>query len=236
MRYLQIFTILILLISCSSNKNITTDLQKIGLTGKVKSLKFEHEKDSTENENTHFIDNEFYFNQNGMISEQRQYSSEGLIHIHSYNYDEKCLLISKTCFNGSREFVNKSKIENVLNKNGRLLKQSEYRALGNSLTDSINLKYIVFPDQITEFLYDSNGNLIKYNNYDRIFSFIKDVIELNNGEIVKNSTIVIEDGEIISESFYNCVEFDTKKNCIRYKVTESDSTESFLNTKIEYNK
>ncbi|OBQ46703.1 hypothetical protein JJL45_11880 [Tamlana sp. s12] len=236
MRYLQIFTISILLISCSFSKNVTTDLEKIGLTGKVKSLKFEHERNSTEKENTYFIDNEFYFNQNGMIYEQRQYSSEGLIHINSYNYDKKNLLISKTYFNGSREFVNKSKIENAINKKGKLIKQSEYRALGNSLTDSINLKYSVFPDQITEFLYDSNWNLIKYNVYDRMSSFIKEVTELNNGEIMKSSTVVIEDGEIFSESIYDCVEYDSKKNCIRYKVTENDSTESFINAKIEYNK
>ena len=238
MRYLQIFTISILLINCSSNKNVTTDLEKIGLTGKVKSLKFEHERNSTEkeNENTYFIDNELYFNQNGMIYEQRQYSSEGLIHIHSYNYDEKNLLISKTYFNGSREFVNKSKIENALNKKGKLIKQSEYRALGNSLTDSINLKYSVFPDQITEFLYDSNSNLIKYNVYDRMSSFIKEVTELNNGEIVKSSTIVIEDGEIFSESIYDCDEYYSKKNCTRYKATERDSTESFINARVEYYK
>ena len=236
MRYLQIFTVSILLFSCSAHKNVTTDLDKIGLTGKVKSLKFDHDRNNTENENTYFINNELYFNQYGMISEQRQYSSEGLIHIHSFNYDEKNLLISKTYFNGSREFANKSKIENVLNKKGKLIKKSEYRALGNSLTDSINLQYSLFPDQITEFLYDSNWNLIKYNVYDRMSSFIKEVTELNNGEIVKISTIVIEDGEIFSESIYDCVEYDSKKNCFRYKATEHDSTESFINARIEYYK
>lgn len=236
MRYFQIFTISILLISCSSSKIVTTDLEKIGLTGKVKSLTFEHERNNTENENTYFIDNELYFNQTGMIYEQRQYSSKGLIRIHSYNYDEKNLLISKTYFDGFSEFVNKSKIENVLNKKGKLIKQSEYKALGNSLTDSINLKYSVFPDQITEFSYHSNWNLIKYDVYDRMSSFIKVVTELNNGEIVKSSTIAIEDGEIFSESIYDCDEYDSKKNCIRYKAMERDSTESFINVRIEYYK
>jgi len=236
MNYIKIFAISILLFSCSENKNTTTDLEKIGLTGQVKSLKFEHTKNEKEDENSFYIDNEFYFNENGMISEQNQYSSEGLLHFHSFNYDEKNLLISKTYFNGSREFVSKSKIENVLNKKGKLIMQSEYRALGNSLTDSINLKYSVFPYQITEFLYDSNWNLIKFNVYDRFSSNIKDVTELNNGKIVKNSIVVIEDGEIFSESIYDCVKYDSKKNCIRYKATGIDSTESFINARIEYYK
>jgi len=238
MKYLQIFTISILLLSCSSNKNTTTDLEKIGLNGKIKSLKFDHERNKaeTENENTYFIENEFYFNQKGFISEQQQYSSEGLIQIHDFNYDENDLLISKTYFNGSRKFMNKSKIENELNKKGKLIKQSEYKALGNSLTDSINLKYSVFPDQITEFFYDSNWNLTQYNYYDRTSSFMKEVIELNNNEIVRNSTIIISDGEIFSESSYECVEYDSIKNCRRYRVIENDSTESFFNLKIEYYK
>ena len=238
MKYLQIFTISILLLSCSSNKNTTTDLEKIGLNGKVKSLKFDHERNKaeTENENTYFIANEFYFNQKGFISEQQQYSSEGLIQIHDFNYNENDLLISKTYFDGSRKFMNKSKIENELNKKGKLIKQSEYKALGNSLTDSINLKYSVFPDQITEFFYDSNWNLTQYNYYDRTSSFMKEVIELNNNEIVRNSTIIISDGEIFSESSYECVEYDSIKNCRRYRVIENDSTESFFNLKIEYYK
>ncbi|WP_299527035.1 hypothetical protein [Winogradskyella sp.] len=238
MKYLQIFTISILLFSCSSNKNTTTDLEKIGLNGNIKSLKFDHERNKAEkeNENAYYIENEFYFNQKGFISEQRQYSSEGIIQIHDFNYNTNDQLISKTYFDGSRKFMNKSKIENKLNQKGKLIKQSEYRALGNSLTDSINLKYSVFPDQITEFFYDSNWNLTQYNYYDRTSSFIKEVIELNDRGILRNSTIVISDGEIFSVSSYECVEYDSMENCQRYRVTENDSTESFLNLKIEYYK
>jgi hypothetical protein len=210
----------------------------MGLTGKVKSLKFDNERNKaeTENENAYFIVNEFYFNQKGFISEQRQYSSEGLIQIHDFNYDKNDLLISKTYFDGSKKFMNKSKIENELNQKGKLIKQSEYISLGNSLTDSINLKYSVFPDQITEFFYDSNWNLTQYNFYDRGSSNMKDVNELKDGEIAKMSTIIISDGEIFSETFYDCVEYDSMKNCRRYRVIENDSTESFLNLKIEYYK
>lgn len=238
MKYLQIFTISILLISCSSNKNITTDLQKIGLTGKVKSLKFDHERNiaEQENENAYFIENEFYFNRKGFISEQKQYSSEGLIQIHDFNYDKNDLLISKTYFDGSKKFMNKSKIENELNQKGKLIKQSEYRSLGNSLTDSINLKYSVFPDQITEFFYDSNWNLTQYNFYNRGSSNMKEVTELKDGEIAKISTIIISDGDIFSKTSYDCVEYDSMKNCRRYRVIENDSTVSYFNLKIEYYK
>lgn len=238
MKNLQIFIISILLFSCSSDKNATNDLERIGLKGTIKSLRFEHERNKaeTENENAYFIENEFYFNQNGFISEQRQYSSEGLIHIYAFNYDKNNLLISKTYFDDSKKFMNKSKIENELNQKGKLIKQSEYRALGNSLKDSINLKYSVFPDQITEFFYDSNWNLTQYNLYDRTSSFMKEVTQLNDDEIAKISTIIISDGEIFSESSYECVEYDSMKNCQRYRVTENDSTESYFNLKIEYYK
>ena len=238
MRYLLILTISILIFSCSSHKNTTKDLEKIGLNGKIKSLKFDHERNNaeSENENVYFIENEFYFNQKGFISEQRQYSSDGLIQIHNFNYDNNDLLISKTYFDASKKFMSKSKIENELNHNGKLIKQSEYRALGNSLTDSINLKYSVFPDQITEFFYDSSWNLTKYNSYNRASSFIKEVTELRDGKIANNSTIVISNGEIFSETSYSCVKYDSKKNCQRYRVIENDSTESFFNLKIEYYK
>lgn len=235
MRYILILTISILLSSCIVRKNVTTDIEIFGLKGKVKSVKFDYDIISAEDEYTYTIDNEFYFNQYGMISEQRQYSSEGLIQVQLFNYNKKNLLISKTYFNEKREFVNKSKIENELNKKGKLLKQSEYKALGNSLTDSVNLEYFVFPDQITEFFYNSNWNLTTSNIYTRS-SFIKCVAEFNEGEIIKNSNIAIGDGDVFTEVTYDCGEYDSNKNCIRCKATEQDSTEYFINTIIEYYK
>jgi hypothetical protein len=235
-KHLKILAILILLFSCSDNKNITTDLEKIGLTGKVKNLKFEQVTNEKEDENSNSIDNEFYFNQSGMISEQKQYSTDGLIHIYTYQYDKKNLLISKNYYNDSREFVSKSKFENEFNEKGKLIKQSEYRALGNSVPDSVNIKFNLFPDQITEFLYGPNGSLSQYNVYHRMSSNLKNVTVLDNGRIIRNSTILVNSGDLFGETNYKCVEYDTTKNCIKYKLTESDSTESYINVKIEYYK
>ena len=66
-----------------------TDLDKIGLKGQVKYLKFEshlteedEELASSQNEEEGIrIDNEFFFNEDGMISEQRQYSKSELSQI-----------------------------------------------------------------------------------------------------------------------------------------------------------
>ena len=238
MKNLILLSITILFFSCSNDKSFSTDLEKIGLTGKVNRIKFYHEGNNKEkeDENSYSIDNELYFNKNGMISEQRQYSSEGLINIYSFRYDDKSLLISKNHYNGSKEFLTKSKFENVLNSKGKLMKQSEFRALGNPPIDSTNIKFNVFPEKITEFLYDMTGNLIQYNVYDLSSSFMKDVTVLNNGGIVRNSIVNITDEEVFIETNYECVEHDTRKNCIKYKIIETDSTESYINAKIDYYK
>ncbi len=236
MKYLKILAISILLHNCSANKNVTTDLEKIGLNGKVKNLRLEQLTNKKENEDSFSFDNEFYFNQNGMISKQKQYSTGDLIHIYTYEYDEKNLLISKKHYNSSREFVSKSIYENEFNEKGKLTKQSEYKALENSIIDSVNIKFNLFPDQITELLYNKDGGLSQYNIYDRILPNLKNVTVFNNGEIIKNSTINTYNGELFSETIYKCVKYDTTKNCIQYKLRESDSTESYIKSKIEYYK
>lgn len=235
MRNITIFLICITFISCSVNKNTSTDLEKFGLLGKVKRHKFERRSYvEQESEETYFLENEYFFNQNGLISEQRQYSSEELVKIYSYKYNDNNILISKICRANSGKFLSKSKYENVFNKKGKLIKQSEFFGLGDPLKDSINLNYNLIPNQITKFYYDSDWNLIKYDIYDRSFSGIKEVMELNGRKIVKTSTVQIKDGEIFSESTYYCVEYDSKDNCIRYKATDGDSKESYLNATIEY--
>lgn len=67
-------------------------------------------------------------------------------------------------------------------------------------------------------------------------SYIKNVTVLNNGQIVKNSNIAIEDGDLFSETSYECIEYDPIKNCTKYKIIESDSTESYIKIKIDYYK
>ena len=86
-----------------------TDLDKIGLKGPVKYLKFTSQPTegsgtlaNTQNEGEGIrIDNEFFFNEHGMISEQRQYSSSELSQIFVYKYDNNNRLISKEYFNSS---------------------------------------------------------------------------------------------------------------------------------------
>lgn len=233
----KLLVILILIFSCSSDKNSLTDLEKIGYTGNVKTIKFEGKEESKEKieENGYKVSNELLFNRNNMISELRKYSSEGLNEIHTYIYDDNNLLISKNYYDGSREFVSKSKFENELNDKGKLTKQSEFKSLGNSIVDSTDVKFNIFPDQITEFIYDSNENLIQYNVYDRPTSNLKNVIELSNGEVIKTYLIVGDSGELFGEiTHFKCDEYDENNNCIKYKLTENDSTHSYVNVKIEY--
>ena len=104
MRNLIPIIVLIFLSSCAARKNSLTDLSKIGLLGNVKYLKFinqnneEKEADDSDEE-IGFIDNEYFFNKNGMITEQRQYSSNELSQIFVFSYDKKNFLISKDYYN-----------------------------------------------------------------------------------------------------------------------------------------
>ncbi|WP_152611391.1 hypothetical protein [Psychroserpens mesophilus] len=216
-----------------------TDLEKIGYTGNIKTIKFEGTEERKEEsvENGYRVSNELHLNRNNMISELRKYTSESLNEIHTYIYNDNNLLISKNYYDGSREFVSKSKFENVLNDKGRLTKQSEFKSLGNSIVDSTDVKFNIFPDQITEFIYDSNETLIQYNVYDNPTSNLKSVIELRNGEVIKNYLLVGDSEELFGEiTYFKCEEYDENNNCIKYKLTENDSTHSYVNVKIEYYK
>ena len=172
MRNLIPIIVLTFLSSCAAKKNSLTDLSKIGLAGNVKYLKFinqnnkEKEADDTDEE-IEFIDNEYFFNKDGMITEQRRYSSNELSQIFIFSYDKKNFLISKDYYNSKREIVTKSIFENKLNNKGKLYRQMEFRAWERSLSDSIKVRYRIFPEEIIEFLYDKNGNLIQQNLYQR---------------------------------------------------------------------
>lgn len=194
----------------------------------------ERNHEENESEETYSLDNEYFFNQNGFISEQRQYSSEDLVRVYTYIYDDKNLLTSKICFNQAGELMTKSKYENELNKKGKLIKQSEFISIGNFSNDSINIKYNPIPNYITKYFYDSDWNLIKYEVYDKSLSASKEVLELIDKTIIKSSYIMIKDNEIFNESSYSCLDYDLKKNCIRYKKKDGDSIETYLNSTIEY--
>ena len=220
-----------------------TDLDKIGLKGQVKYLKFESqlteeggELASTQNEGKGIgIDNEFFFNEDGMISEQRQYSKSELSQIFVFEYDNHNRLISKNYFNSSREPVMKSKFENTLNSKGKIIKQLEFRAIKNSLMDSTKITYQKTPHETMEFSYDQNGELTKMTYIQSVFgpNFPKGVIEYKNGQMDKQLS-VDSNGNVISSSDVICLEFDKIGNCIKLKTKDSSTAEEYTNAEIRY--
>lgn len=149
-----------------------------------------------------------------------------LSQIFVFSYDTKNFLISKDYYNSEREIVTKSIFENKLNNKGKLYRQMEFRAWERSLSDSIKVRYRIFPEEIIEFLYDKNGNLIQQNLYQRNTSF-KNVIEYQNGKMIKGKTVSLLDNSIWSSNQYDCLKFDQNQNCIKYEDTD---------VKIEYYK
>ncbi|MEP0212485.1 MAG: hypothetical protein ABJD66_04690 [Cellulophaga sp.] len=223
MRNLILIITLIFLSSCAAKKNYLTDLNKIGLLGNVKYLKFinqnnEEREPADSNEEPGYIDNEYFFNKNGMITEQRQYISNELSQIFVFSYDNKNFLISKEYYNSEREIVTKSMFENKLNNKGKLYRQMEFRAWEKSLSDSTKVQYRIFPEEIIEFLYDNNGKLSQQKHYQSNTSF-KYVIEYQDKRITKATTVDLIDNGIWSSTPYDCLKFDQNQNCIKYKDT-----------------
>ena len=220
-----------------------TDLDKIGLKGQVKYLKFEsqlteesEELTRTQNEGEGIrIDNEFFFNRNGMISEQRQYSLSELSQIFVFEYDKSNRLISKDYFNSSNELVMKSKFENALNSKGKITRQLEFRAIKNSLTDSSKVAYQKMPHETMEFSYNQNGELTKMTYIQSVFGpdFPKSIIEYKNGLMDKQLSVDLN-GNVIGSSDIICLELDKIGNCIKLKTTDNSTTEEYTNAKIRY--
>ncbi|MDV7141001.1 hypothetical protein R3X28_19115 [Maribacter sp. TH_r10] len=230
---------------CSSNKRTLTDLDKIGLKGNVKYLKFTSQStegsgglSNTQNEGEGIkIDNEFFFNEYGMISEQRQYSSSKLSQIFVYKYDHRNLLISKDYFNASNELVMKSKFENTLDSNGQIIEQAEFRAIENSLTDSTEIVYQKTPYEIMKFSYNQSGELSKMTYIQSVFGadFPKNVIEYKNG-LMDKQFITDSNENVVSSNDVKYMEFDKMGNCIKIKTIGNSPTEEFTNAEIKYYK
>ncbi|RKR12482.1 hypothetical protein CLV91_2613 [Maribacter vaceletii] len=234
-----------ILLNCSTQKRILTDLDKIGLKGQVKYLKFEShltEKDGelTSNQNEGkgiIIDNEFFFNENGMISEQRQYSKSELSQIFVFEYDNHNLLILKNYFNPSHVLVMKSKFENTFNSKGKIIKQFEFRATNNSFMDSTKITYQKMPHKTMEFSYNQNGELEKMTYIQSIFgsNLPKSIMEYRNG-LMDKQLLVDSNGSIISSSNIICLGFDKIGNCIKLKTKDNSSAEEYTNAEIKYYK
>jgi len=231
MRNLISIFILLFFSSCATKKNTLTDLEKIGLLGNVKYLKFIHlsnqeKKSDDSDEEVAFIDNEYFFNKSGMITEQRQYISNELRQTFVFSYDKSNLLISKEYYDDAKKLVMRSIFENKLNNKGKLYRQTEYMAWEKSLSDSTNVRYNIFPYEIIEYLYEDNGKLSKQNYYQSNTSF-KNVAEYQERRIIKETTISLSDESIWGSTQYNCLKFDQNQNCIEYEDTK---------VKIEYYK
>jgi len=222
-----------------------TDLDKIGLKGQVKYLKFEshlteedEELASSQNEEEGIrIDNEFFFNEDGMISEQRQYSKSELSQIFVFEYDNHNRLISKGYFNSSHQLVMKSKFENILNNKGKIIKQLEFRSITNSLMDSTKITYQKRPYETMEFSYNRNGKLTKMTYIQSVFGpdFPKSIIEYKNG-LMDKQLAIDSNGNVISSSDVMCLEFDKIGNCIKLKTNNNSMTEEYTSAEITYYK
>ena len=212
-------------------------MDKIGLKGHVKYLKFTSLLTEESEDQGISINNEFFFNRDGMISEQRQYSPSEISQVFVFSYDNSNRLISKDYFNSSNELVMKSKFENILNNKGKITRQLEFRAINNSLTDSSKVAYQKTPHEIMEFSYNQKGELIKMTHVQSVLGpdFPKSIIEYKNG-IMDRLMSVDSDGNVISSSDLVCLEFDKIGNCIKFKTKAKSSTEVYTNAAIRYYK
>lgn len=104
----QIFVILglIIFLSCSVKHSKFTDLEKMNLNGKVESIRFSlfqavekngriQKQPIESSDETAHVDNEFHFNEKGMINRHIQYISNEMTHKYVYSYDRNLCTTSK---------------------------------------------------------------------------------------------------------------------------------------------
>lgn len=237
--------ICLIFINCASNNSQLTDLSKMGLIGNVKYVKTntllpENDEDSINDKNAEQetrIDREYFFNDNGMISEQRNYSPTGLAQKFVFKYDKDNHLISKEYFNPSNKLVMKSNFETQLNSKGQLSKQIEYRAIKSSLADSIEIAYQQTPYETLEFSYGINGELSQMTYIQSVFGpeFPKIEVNYKDGMIDTQSTID-PNGTLVNSNEMHCMELDKSGNCIRLKTVYDNNNGGYIDIEIEYYK
>jgi hypothetical protein len=129
----------------------------------------------------------------------------------------------------------KSKFENSLNRNGKIIEQAEFRAIENSLTDSTEIAYQKTPYEIMEFSYNQSGELSKMTYIQSIFGadFPKNIVEYKNG-LVDKQLVVDANGNVISSREVECLEFDKSGNCLKLKSKDKEQAEEFTNAEIKY--
>jgi hypothetical protein len=239
---------LVILLSGCAHKNKLTDLQLMGLNESVKRIKYFHFENSEYKKNKNFethaaskeevlvINNEYIFNEVGMVEEKREYYFDELRWIYIFNYGKNSLLKYKDQYDVSGEIITRTKYENTLDRKGKLVKQIEYRALANISIDTTDVIFSQFPERITYINYDSSGSLKNTVELKRSMSMWKNITSYKQGQITQHSTVEIKNDSTIFSDRFECLKFDDKSNCVKYKSLSEDNSESYINVEIEYYK
>jgi hypothetical protein len=257
MRNLFFILISIVLFNFSSQSVRKTDLDITNLKGNVKSWKtFQYkaiekngkiEKTKVDNSgHSVSVDNQLEFDKNGMITEQRKYISDNLVHKFIYTYDDQLNILNKDLYDSSGNLLAESKFENSHNLKGELIEEIEF-ITGKNVTGNWTHKFFENNNEVRkiegwgneaskifEYTYDKNGRVIeeiwKSSNGE---IYIKTIREYENGNLSLESLFDSNDS-LISISRFKYLDFDHENNWTKILVTENDKLDKIIEAKIEY--
>lgn len=232
----------------------------MNLNGKVKSLKiFQYkavkkngiiEKEKIQNsEGVAYVDNQFLFNHQGMITEHKQYISDKLTHRFTYLYDNDLNISNKNYYNSKGELVNESTFENTQNSKGELIEEKEFMTGKGFETnwnhkifiDQNEVKEINYSDneiyQTREYIYNKKGNLIQenWNSQDGTL-YIKTLTIYNDKGQRIQATVLDSKDELISREEYKYLGFDTQNNWTKIIIYENNKPINIIEAEIKYYK
>lgn len=256
----KIFAILSLLVfsSCAVKPNRVNDLKKMNLNGDIESVKITQfeaivkdgkvQKQLIESsDEIAYLDNEYHFNEKGMIHTYIQYISNRMIRKYVYGYDRKLNIISKKYYDHSGKLVGESHFEHVINENGDLVKEKE---IMNGKHIDGNVVVTVFQNQNVIEKINYVGNLIsdkkifKYNKNNRIIE--EKNLSANNepyvivkkyyndkGNMIK-TVMLDENSENISFENYEYLKYDDQGNWIEVITSGKDGLKFLIENEIIY--
>jgi hypothetical protein len=261
MKYVnKIFIILSLLVfsSCAFKPNRVNDLKKMNLNGDIESVKFTQfeaivkdgklQKQLIESsDEIAYLDNQYLFNEKGMIHTHIQYISNRMTRKHVYGYDIKLNIISKKYYDYSGKLVNESHFEHVINENGDLVEEKE---IINGKHIDRNVVVTVFQNQNVIEKINYVGNLIsdkktfKYNKSNRIIEEKHLLADNESYMIVKKyynekgnmiKTVMLdENSETISFENYEYLKYDDQGNWIEVITSGKDGLKFLIENEIIY--
>jgi len=257
MRNLYLILVSAILLNCSNETIRKTDLDEMHIKGKVKSVKiFQYKavkkngkikKEKIDNSGSSVsVNNQFDFNKKGMVTEQRKYISDRFSKKFTYVYDDDLNILSKDYYDNSGNLLAESKFENVHNSNGELIEEKEFmtgKNLDNNWTHKFfknknKVKKIDYSGEksheIREYFYDKNGNLIQENwNSPDGTIHMKTIMEYNDGNL-KQTSILDSKDSLISNQYFEYLEFDHGNNWTKLLISENNKPESIIEVEIEY--